>query len=255
MSANEVAHAMPVLQWAHPGLKREPAPNLALMRRLARRCGISDGALRTALSRACAVGALEADEGRYRLGPLAQEEAASARALRRRLPGYVLVVVSEGVGAGQLSQIREVFQRFGFRPLQRSVWIGARTADDRLGPALASAGLGRLVLIFPSDEVDAATRKRLAEAWNLPARAARLGDFHMRLFAYLTEPGLGPREAAWRCVETAPAWYRTVVRDEPPFPLGLCGPDYPLAALNADWSRHLERMSPALADLWAERQP
>lgn len=255
LSATEVAHAMPVLQWAHPGLRREPAPNLAMMRRLARRCGISDGALRTALSRACAVGALEAEEGRYRLGPLAREEAASARALQRRLPGFVLAVVTEGVGAGQLSQMREVFLRLGFRPLQRSIWIGARTAEERLAPALAAAGFGKLVLVFQSDEVDEATRRRLAEIWGLTARATELEAFRSQLFAYLTEPGMVAREAAWRCVETAPVWYRTVVRDEPPFPLDLCGPDYPLAALNAAWSAHLDQMSESLAELWGERQP
>lgn len=251
----ETAHAMPVLQWAHGGLRREPPPNLALMRRLARRCDVSDGALRTALSRACAVGALEVSEGGYRLGPLALEEAASARALRRRRPGYVLAVVMEGVGPGQLSQVREVFLRLGFRPLQRSVWIGARTEEERLAPALAASGLGKLALVFQSDEVDEATRRRLVEIWGLRERAAALSAFHAQLFGYLNAPGLAPREAAWRCVETAPVWYRTVVRDEPPFPLDLCGPDYPLAALNADWSAHLERMTEPLVELWGEQQP
>ena len=40
LSAQEVAHAMPVLQWVHPGLRTAPAPRLVTIWHLAQRCGI-----------------------------------------------------------------------------------------------------------------------------------------------------------------------------------------------------------------------
>lgn len=249
LTAQEVAHAMPVLQSAHTGLHDELAPRLAMIRLLAQRWGIRDGTLRTALSRACTGGALEASEGRYRLGPASLEEAAAARALRARTPGYTLAVVLEGEGA-DLARLRGLLTHLGLRSLQRSVWVGARTTDERIPAALRRAGMDGSVVVFACDEVDAAARQWLAGLWRLPDRAATLRRFRAQAMAYLREEGIDAREAAWRCVEVAPAWYRVAVRDEPPFPLDLVGADYPLDGLAGDWTAHLEAMTPALVALW-----
>lgn len=241
---------MPVLQSVHPALRDAPAPRLATVRRLAGRCGIRDGTLRTALSRAVSAGSLEVADGRYRLGPVSREEAAAARALLARTRGYTLAVVLEG----RRSDLRELFARLGFRPLQRSLWVGARTADDRLGAALQRAGLGGAVVAFHADEVDAGGRARLAKLWRLEERAAELDRFHRQLVGFLTEPRIGAEEAAWRCVEAAPAWYRVAVHDEPPFPLDLLGRDYPLERLNAAWREHLRKLTAALVALWTAEE-
>ena len=248
LTAQEAAHAMPVLQWVHPGLRDAPAPRLALIRRLAARCGVRDGALRTALSRACAAGSLQTEASRYRLGPQSVEETEAARALLDRRRGYALAVAPEGAGT-DLPALREVFERLGFRPLQRSVWIGARTADDRLSAALARVGLTGAATVFQADEVDVDARTRLGALWRLEDRIERLREFKAALTGYLTEPG-APEEAAWRCVQAAPVWYRVAVREEPPFPLDLIGPDYPLDPLNTAWRAHLEAMTPQLLALW-----
>jgi DNA-binding transcriptional regulator PaaX len=253
LTPQEVAHAMPVLQAVHPGLLAAPAPRLSTIRHLARRWGIRDGTLRTALSRACSNGSLEASAGRYRLGPASREEVASAKGLLARTRGYVLGVVLEGEQA-DLPRLRELFVRLGFRSLQRSVWVGARTADERLTAALRSAGLQGSVLVFACDEVDAAARVRLSAVWRLAGRAEDLRRVHAQVMDYLADPGIGAREAAWRCVEVAPAWYRVAIRDEPPFPLDLRGPDYPLDRLTGDWAAHLESMTPALVDLWRSEE-
>lgn len=243
---------MPVLQSVHPGLRSAPTPQLATIRHLAERCGVRDGTLRTTLSRACATGSLEATDGRYRLGPLAKEEAATARALLNRTPGYTLAIVLEGEDV-DLPTLRDLFPRFGFRPFQRSIWVGARTVDDRLAPALRKAGLSSSVVIFHAGEVDADARAKLSKLWGLAERANDLRKFHRQLIAYLTERKIGPSEAAWRCVEAAPVWYRIAVHDEPPFPLDLCGADYPLDALNTAWFAHLKAMSRELTALWNEK--
>lgn len=249
LTAHEVAHAMPVLQSAHPALRVEPTPRLGTIRQLAQRCGIRDGTLRTALSRACSSGWLEVADGRYRLGPLSLEEAAAARALLTRTHGYVLGVVLEGEGT-DLPGLRELFHRVRFRPLQRSVWVGARTADDRLGAALRRAGLHGSVVVFQADEVDAEARSRLSPLWDLTKRAEELRRFHRQLIAYLTDRRISGQEAAWRCVEAAPIWYRIAIRDEPPFPLDLCNSNYPLDKLNKDWRSHLTSMKEELVALW-----
>ncbi|MFO0611732.1 MAG: hypothetical protein U0414_04025 [Polyangiaceae bacterium] len=249
MSAREVAHAMPVMQSAHPTLRPLPAPRLAAIRRLAERCGVGDGALRTALSRACASGSLAVSEGRYRLGPQSIEQADAARALLQRAPGYVLGVVLEGERA-DLPRLHELFERLGFRALQRSLWIGARTRHDRLSEGLRRAGLAHSAVVFHADEVDAGARARLARLWGLRERASELRRFHHRLVSHIAAPGLGSAEAAWRCVEAAPIWYRVAVHDEPPFPLDLCGADYPLDALNADFRSHLALREADLVALW-----
>ncbi len=249
LTAQEVAHAMPVLQAAHQGLRSVPAPRVATIRKLAERWDVRDGTLRTALSRACASGSLEVKDGRYRLGPLAREEAAAARALLARRRGYVLAVVLEGEEI-DLARLREVFARQGFRPLQRSLWIGARTKDDRLNPALERAKLGGTVIVFQSDEVDEDARARLSKLWGLNERAVELRAFHRQLMNFVTQDRISAEERAWRCVEAAPVWYRIAVHDEPPFPLDLCGSDYPLDRLNEDWRTHLKSLTQALADLW-----
>jgi DNA-binding transcriptional regulator PaaX len=249
LTAQEAAHAMPVLQSVHPGLRGAPAPRLSTIRHLAQRWHIRDGTLRTALSRAGSTGTLEVADGRYRLGPVSLEEAAAAKALLTRTRGYTLGVVLDGE-RGDPPRLRKLFARLGFRPLQRSVWVGARTADDRLGTALRRAGLGGSVVVFQSDEVDADARARLSKLWRLAERAAELRRFHRQLIDYVTAPRISTREAAWRCVEAAPVWYRVAVHDEPPFPLAICGDDYPLQRLNADWRGHLTSMTRELVDLY-----
>ena len=240
---------MPVLQSVHPGLRTAPAPRLATIRRLAQRHEIRDGTLRTALSRACSAGSLALADGRYRLGPLSIEEAAAAQALMARKHGYTLGVVLEGEHS-DLPRLHDLFARNGFRQLQRSLWVGARTAEDRLGAALRSAGLAGSVVVFQADEVDADSRARLAKLWRLEERVTELRSFHRDLVSYLTARRISPQEAAWRCVEAAPIWYRIAIQDEPPFPRDLCGADYPLEALNAAWRAHLVSMTDHLRALW-----
>ncbi len=96
LTAREAAHAMPVLQSVLPILTAAPAPRVAAIRQLAQRAGVADGALRTALSRASAAGSLQVTDGRYSLGPQSLEEAAAARALMARVPGYCLAAILEG---------------------------------------------------------------------------------------------------------------------------------------------------------------
>jgi DNA-binding transcriptional regulator PaaX len=249
LTTREVALAMPVVQAVHPGLDAVQAPRLSLIRRLAQRWDIRDGTLRAALSRASSGGWLAATDGRYRLGPASLEEAAAARALRARVPGYTLCMILEGADA-DLPRLREALDRLGFRSLQRSVWIGARTVEDRLGPALRRGGLEGSVLVFHCDEVEMGAQGRLSGLWGMTERAAELRQFHRRLIDYLTEPPVGTTERAWRCVEAAPVWYRVAIQDEPPFPLDLCRPDYPLDLLNDAWRAHLESTTRALVDLW-----
>lgn len=244
---------MPVLQWVHPGLRTAPAPRLVTILHLAQRCGILDGTLRTALSCACSTGSLEVADGRYRLGPLSLEEAAAAKALLTRTRGYTLGIVLEGE-CSDLPSLRALFPRFGFRPLQRSVWVGARTEHDRLSAALRRAGLGGSVVVFHADEVDADARARLSRLWRLTERVAELRRFHRQLIDCVTERRISRREAAWRCVEVAPVWYRVAVLDEPPLPLDLCGSDYPLERLNAAWRAHLRSMSRELVALWSSEE-
>jgi len=83
---------------------------------------------------------------------------------------------------------------------------------------------------------------------------AELRRFHSQLIGYLTERGISSREAALRCVEVAPIWYRVAVQSEPPFPLDLYGSDYPLEPLNAAWRAHLVSMARELVDLWTSEE-
>ena len=132
------------------------------------------------------------------------------------------------------------------------MWVGARTRDDRLAAALQQAGLEGSVVVFQCDEVDAQARARLATLWNLPERKEELRKFHRQLIEYVAGPSIDGRESAWRSVEAAPVWYRVAVQNEPPFPIDLCGSDYPLERLNTEWRGHLESMTAELIDLWTE---
>ncbi len=249
LNATEVAHAIPVMLAAHPGLRDLPAPRLATIRQLAQRWGVRDGALRTALSRACSSGSLEHAEGRYRLGPLSIEAADAARALLTRRPGYTLVLVGEGERL-DMPALRALLTAFGFRNLQRSTWIGARTEEGGLRPALERAGFGDGVMVFQCDEVDPATRERLVQLWAPGDRAAELRAFHRLIGDYVDAAAGDDTEHAWRHVEVTPVWYRIAILEEPPFPLELLGPDYPLEQLRKDWTARLQSVTTALVSLW-----
>ena len=119
-----------------------------------------------------------------------------------------------------------------------------------LGAALRRAGLHGSVVVFQADEVDTEARSRLSRLWGLTERAEELRRFHRQLIAHLTDRRISGQEAAWRCVEAAPIWYRIAIRDEPPFPLDLCDSNYPLDKLNKDWRSHLTAMTEELVALW-----
>lgn len=249
LNATEVAHAIPVMMSSHPGLRDLPAPRLATIRQLARRWGVRDGALRTALSRAASAGSLEHVDGRYRLGPLSIEAADAARALLTRRPGYTVVLIGEGTRV-DLPALRSLLTTFGLRSLQRSCWIGARTETDLLRPALARAGFDDGVMVFRCDDVDDATRERLVDLWGVEERAAHLRQFHRLIRDYVGAAEHDRLEHAWRHIEVTPVWYRIAILDEPPLPLELLASDDPLEHLRTDWTARLQSITDALVQLW-----
>ncbi|MEJ5255632.1 MAG: PaaX family transcriptional regulator C-terminal domain-containing protein [Acidimicrobiales bacterium] len=107
--------------------------------------GISEGTVRTAISRMVAAGELEAVDGSYRLaGQLLERQArqdASRRGERRRWQGgWELAVVPGGErrDAGARGRLRVAMRRLHLAELREGVWVRPDNLDPRRSPESAA---------------------------------------------------------------------------------------------------------------------
>jgi len=213
---------------------------------LVRSCGLfglNEGTTRVAISRMVAAGELTADEGGYHLtGPLLdrqvrQDESRRARAEPWNGKWTLAVVMAERRPAAARNELREAARQLRLAALREGVWLRPdNLAHDRL--PVARATVERQCRLFSSELVEPGEQGELAASlWDLDGWAVGAVALRRRIGALVDALESGDLDALAPGFLASAAVLRHFQSD-PLLPVELLPPDWPGAALRADYDRY-----------------
>jgi len=247
ITAKAAVHTPAVFRSGMPGLAGLPWPRLECIRDFARFAGISDGATRTALSRAKAEGSLvvEEDSGGVKRYRLSAAQLARGNAVIRsgeRPEGFLVAVFSfKSEDTEERAALRETLKDFGFRKLAQNAYINGRIETAPLKAAVRELGLENHLHLFTCPELeDEDQARRVLALFDLEARKRELADYLATLRAFLPD-SLADDELARRLLYVGPVHFERVELGEPPIPKRHRPADYPLDEINRFYGDKLGR--------------
>ena len=235
-----------------PGLRRGAAPVASLVRLLAP-LGVSDPAVRTAVSRMRASGWLDA----VRL-PAGPGYALTARAVRRLDEAaariyrtsaalhewdgrWHVVVVPSPPGRSARDRLHRQLAYLGYGPLGGCSWVAPRPAPE-LDAVLAEAGVQASRFTATSDDDPAGL---VARAWDVPALGRRYARFLEDARGALGDVGgLGDEQAFAVRLRLVHDW-RQFLKVDPALPRVLLPADWPGTTAAAWFDAQSARLLPA----------
>ena len=220
--------------------------------------GVSEDAVRAALSRLCREGRLErVRDGRrtaYRLSPRARS---SAEERGRRLMRYgaepvawdgqwTCVAFSVPEADRHLrSSFRNRLRSLGMGPLYDGLWISPHPILDAVDTALDELGI-RTATVLRATEIPRTEGTAAIEAWDVPALRAGVDAFTTTLAALggqVAAGALGAAEALVLRTDLMARW-RMLARTDPQLPDALLPDDWPLAGARARFVEVYDALGP-----------
>jgi phenylacetic acid degradation operon negative regulatory protein len=208
--------------------------------------GLSQGAVRTALSRMAAAGEVSTDgDGWYSLtGELVQRQQRQRQSRAAQTDEWsgrwTMAVVDAGArSAGERAELRAAMARLRLGELREGVWLRPDNLDRGRLPAAAVVvdEQCRWFLVEPSVSLDAPEADLVAQLWDLPAWAARAVELRRRLHELSPRLDAGDHEALAPGFVLSAAVLRHFGAD-PLLPRELLDRRWPGSALRADYERY-----------------
>jgi DNA-binding transcriptional regulator PaaX len=240
-----------------PLLADLPFVSAAGMRDMAEFGGYSAGAIRTAMSRLRASGAVETFTDRdgvtrYRMTPIQRSVSHAVQGRHTRPHGFLLAIfsfASDDVRERQV--VRDALKLHGFQKLAQNVYINGQINTDELEDMLRENGLSENVYLFRCPDVDdPVLRRKLTELFDVAGRKKVLLQLQRDLSAFLEERGISDDEFARRYFYAGPIHYRITFAEEPPLPARYLPADYPLEKLSSVMPALAEQRSRALVQYY-----
>jgi DNA-binding transcriptional regulator PaaX len=240
LSLQEVIATPMIIRENVPGFKGLPFPRSAIIRDLAAFAGHSPGAVRTALSRLRTTGELVSfvdPSGfvRFRLTESQKSVGGVVRAWPARPEGFLIGVFSfRAPEEAKRRRVRETLLHFGFKRIAQNTYINGMIDTSGLEAEMKRAGVTDRFYVFRCPEIDdPALLHRLAEVFDVKGRQRKLEGFREELAAFLEEPGMDKMELGRRVFYAGPVYHRTCFVEEPPIPVHILPPGYPLSELQS----------------------
>jgi DNA-binding transcriptional regulator PaaX len=224
-----------------------PFPSLRGIRDFAAYCGISDGAVRTALSRARAEGEIQVFQDasqvtRYCLVESMMNMGRTITDRPNRAEGFILAVFSfKSDQETERGKVRETLKYYGFKKLAQNTYINGRIETSGLKEAMQKFGLKKNLYLFDCPSVDDAELiNKILSVFKIGERRKYLLQFHQELADFLLEKNLDPEEIVHRICYAGPVHWTICNIDEPPFPQKYLPDDYPLRSISQLYNEVLE---------------
>lgn len=258
ISAKAAVHTPAVFRAGLASLADLPWPSLAGLRDFARFARISDGAMRTALTRAKAEGSLIAETDaagatRYRLAQAQLDRGQTVIRRESRPEGFLVAVSSfKSDDSSERASMRETLKSFGFRKLAQNTYINGRIDTSGLRAVVRNLGLESHLFLFTCPDIeDRELVARILSLFDFENRKKELGRYLALLRDFLPD-GLPDSELARRLLYVGPVHFERCEVGEPPFPARYLPPDYPLAEIQRLYGDRLERGRDAMLSYYAE---
>jgi len=224
-----------------------PYPSLRGIRDFAAYCRISDGAVRTALSRARAEGEIRvfqdaAQVTRYRLVESMMNMGRAVSARPNRAEGFILAVFSfKSDQEMERVKVRETLKYYGFKKIAQNTYINGRIDTTHLKAAMRKFDLEKNLYLFNCPNVDDVELiKKILSVFKIGERRKLLRQFYKELADFLLEKNLDPEEIVHRIYYAGPVHWTICFVDEPPFPQQYLPADYPLRSISQLYIEVLE---------------
>ena len=235
-----------------------PWPSIEGIRDFARFCGIEDGAVRTALSRARAEGSIlvevdTANRNRYALAPATFEMGTSQIHTKPRPEGFLLAVFSfRAEEQDDRAALRNLLKSYGFRKLAQNTYIQGRIETAGLQAALHALGLEDHFFLFTCPDVDDERLiTRILRLFDFEGRCAELRDYFALLTSFLPED-LPRNELARRLLYVGAVHWERIEAAEPPIPAKYLPDEYPYPEIQRFYGRRLEEGRGALKEYYRD---
>lgn len=234
VSTNELLHFPMMFSESMKGLHVPGVPlvRLEFLYEVCGYFGISEGSVRTALSRMKKMGVVEtiktADSTRYRVSPMQIEVMNNfTKRLKKKEKGFVIAIYSfEKHQEKERISTRTLLQYAGFVRFAQNSYINMRIDQVEFRKKLEEMGVSANVFLFNVDEVADEDLGRMADAWKIPRRSAFLDVFFEDLKAYYTASDGSDADVF---IRQAGAWVAFVIHvhgTEPPLPDALLPKNY-----------------------------
>jgi DNA-binding transcriptional regulator PaaX len=233
LSVTGAVFGFPVLRDGYDFLGSSPYPSLSGIRDLAYYAGISDSAIRTALSRANRNGLLKVSKDaagitRYRLSdPKLMMSVVNSRK-NALAEGFIVAVFSFTKDtAGDRTIVREALRNFGFRKIAQNTYINGRIDTAVLMQAMKALGLDTHLYLFTCPDIDNPDLlRRILDLFDIPRRTAELNRFYSGVTSFLLEKRLSDEEMARRLILAGLVFYERFIVTEPPLPANCLPKEY-----------------------------
>jgi DNA-binding transcriptional regulator PaaX len=217
-----------------PGI---PYASLNFLYRFGAFHGLSEGTVRTALSRmkkAEDIIPVDSDDKvRYRVSALQMEAMQNVLSRKQKLrKGYVIAVYSfEKQQERERREIRTLLEYAGFIRFAQNAYINMQIDETELRKNLDAASLSGNVYLFNVDSMRDAEMAKLAVAWRIPERALFLEEFYRDAVAFLAGTDGSDADIFNRVGTVWIAFILHVNNTEMPLPEEMLPADYAFARI------------------------
>lgn len=235
-----------------------PWPSLEGIRDFARFCGIEDGAVRTALSRARAESSLlvqtdPTGRNRYLLAPATFAMGTSQIHTEPRPQGFLLAVFSfRAEEEDGRAALRTLLKSYGFRKLAQNTYIQGRIETEGLRSAIRELGLENHFYLFTCPDVeDKHLIARILKLFDVEGRRNELRNYLALLTSFLPED-LPRNELARRLLYVGAVHWERIEAGEPPIPSKYLPNGYPFSEIQRFYGKRLDEGRNALLEYYRE---
>jgi DNA-binding transcriptional regulator PaaX len=223
-----------------------PFPTLNGIRDLATFAGISDAAIRTAISRANADGSIlkfkVQSRTHYTIAPSTFEMGMTTISRDKQAEGFVIAVFSFTKDAeSERAVVRETLKNYGFKRLAQNTYINGRIDTKGLLEAMRKFGLEKHLYLFHCPDIDDHDLiHKILDLFELEKRKSDLEHFYQQMVGFLTETGLSDDELGRRMLYFGAIFWTVCEVDEPPIPQKYLPSDYPMPKIRAFYNAFVE---------------
>lgn len=236
-----------------------PFPSINGIRDLATFAGISDTAIRTALSRAKSDGSIHEfkdafGESRYAIAPSTFEMGLVSINRDEHPEGFIIAIFSFTKDAtSERAVVRETLKNYGFKRLAQNTYINGRIDTTGLMTAMKSYGLEKNLYLFHCPDInDQDLIQKILDLFDMDNRKEMLNHFYDKMVRFLSEPEINDLDLGRRLLYFGSIYWTVCENGEPPIPAKHLPPDYPMAKIRKFYTEFIEKNKDKLIKYYIE---
>lgn len=256
-SAKEALFTPIIYRFGLPMPESVPFPTLNGIRDLSRFAGVSDTAIRTALSRAKADGSIleikdDQKKTHYTISQTIYEMGMTSINREKQADGFIVAVYSFTKDAeNERVAVRDTLKNYGFKRLAQNTYINGRIDTKGLLSTMKKLGLEKHLYLFHCPNIDDPDLiNKILNLFEMDQRKLMLDKFYSHMIKFLGEQELSDDDLGRRLLYFGAIYWTVCEFEEPPIPAIHWPPDYPLLKIKKFYHDFIERNNEKLINYY-----